>query len=253
MSAISDFISFVDVVLIVAAFATSLISGVIGLGGGTILAALMFVVLPPAQALPLHAFVQVFSNASRTVANFRHVAFGSLFVFTAAAIPATIAIAPLVVKGNPDAIRLAMGIFLLATFDGRWIDRMGLTGKLGLGLAGIIAGGLGSVVGATGAMMAPFFFRAAWRKETIVGTQAVCQGVAHIVKLVAFATLGVNLIADWPLAMAMIFAVIAGTFSGKALLDRVEDRWFRRLYAVTILVLGVQLIVQASIHLSGNG
>lgn len=236
-----------EIALVVTAFLTSLLSGVLGLGGGTILAALMFSVLPPAQALPLHAVVQIFSNGARTIANFKDVAFDLLGLFLLAAIPATFLVVPLVIRADPNAVRLVMGAFLLATYDGRWIQRLGLAGPAGLLVAGGIAGGLGSVVGATGAMMAPFFFRPGWSRQTIVGTQAVCQGVAHVIKVGAFAALGVALLNDVPLAVAMTLAVIAGTFTGKRLLDKLDDRIFRKLYTVIVFVLGVQLIVRAAL------
>lgn len=61
------------VILTLTAFLTATISGVIGMGGGILLLATMFIFLPHGQAVPLHAAVQMASNGSRVVIFWEHV------------------------------------------------------------------------------------------------------------------------------------------------------------------------------------
>jgi len=51
--------------LVVAAFLSSSLTTVLGLGGGMLLISIMSVFLPPAAIVPVHGVVQFASNASR--------------------------------------------------------------------------------------------------------------------------------------------------------------------------------------------
>ena len=55
------------VILIIAAFITSSISAVLGMGGGIILLGIMAIVIPEGyKVIALHGMVQLFSNTTRT-------------------------------------------------------------------------------------------------------------------------------------------------------------------------------------------
>ena len=93
-----------DWILIVVAFASSVLSGIAGAGGGTILIGAIYAAgMPPVVAVPLHASVQLASNASRVVAYLPHVRWSAALVFCVGALPAPFLVAPLVAKANPDA------------------------------------------------------------------------------------------------------------------------------------------------------
>src|SRR5699024_7547432 len=99
--------------LTLAALATSTLSGVTGMGGGTILIALFYAVgLAPAVAVPLHAGVQLVANASRSLAYAPHIVRSGLGLFLLGAVPAPFVVAPLVVNADPDWVRLIMAAFI---------------------------------------------------------------------------------------------------------------------------------------------
>ena len=55
------------VILITAAFVTSAISAVIGMGGGIILLGIMTIMIPEGyMVIALHGMIQLFSNTTRT-------------------------------------------------------------------------------------------------------------------------------------------------------------------------------------------
>ncbi len=54
-----------DTLLVFAAFLSSSLTAVLGLGGGMLLISLMSVFLPPGAVVPVHGVVQLASNASR--------------------------------------------------------------------------------------------------------------------------------------------------------------------------------------------
>ena len=55
------------IILIIAAFITSSISAVLGMGGGIILLGIMAIIIPEGyKVIALHGMVQLFSNTTRT-------------------------------------------------------------------------------------------------------------------------------------------------------------------------------------------
>ena len=100
--------------LMVAAFLTAGLSGVAGLGGGTILIGLFYAIgLPPTEAVPLFAAVQLVSNSARTVAYVRDVHWGATGWFLLSAIPATLLLAPWIANVDPDWARLLLAMLIL--------------------------------------------------------------------------------------------------------------------------------------------
>jgi uncharacterized membrane protein YfcA len=60
-------------ILLLAALATSVISAIIGMGGGILLLAVMFCFLDHGRAIPVHAVTQLSSNSTRLIAYAGHI------------------------------------------------------------------------------------------------------------------------------------------------------------------------------------
>src|SRR5688500_2119889 len=90
-------------------FLTAALSGVAGLGGGTILIGVFYALgLAPVVAVPLFAAVQFVSNLSRTVAYVRHVEWRATGWFLLGGAPAPFLIAPFVASANVHVIELLL-------------------------------------------------------------------------------------------------------------------------------------------------
>ena len=101
------------------------------------------------------------------------------------------------------------------------------------------------VVGATGTLIAPFYLRKEWSKETIIGTKALCQASAHVVKLIAFSTVSLSVAEHLDLVIPMAVAVVVGTFTGKAIVGRISEVWFRRIFVGLLNILALKLLITA--------
>ena len=226
---------------LVALFA-AILSGMTGLGGGTLLIAVLYAVgLAPTVAVPLHAGVQLVSNASRTLAYLRHVDWRAIGLFMLGAGPAPFLMAPIVAGANADILRLVMAVFIVVAMWPAWLKRMRLQGSLGLVVAGTIAGGVGMVVGATGLLIAPFFLRDHWSKETVIATMALCQSAAYIVKIVAFASFGFGLFGHTEYLIPMAIAVVIGTLIGRQLVGLFSEQSFRIVFRTMLAMLAIKL------------
>lgn len=231
--------------LILAALFTSALSGVAGLGGGTVLIALLFAAgLAPAEAVPLFAAVQFVANLSRTAAYARHVEWRATGWFLLAAVPATWLIAPYAVAVNPHVIALVLaGLILVSLLPAA--EAAPLPARLAFVLAGAVNGALGLFVGATGLFVGRLFLRPEWRQQTTIGTLALTQTFGHGLRVLAFGAVGYSAFAQPLLLAGLAVAVITGTVIGKRLNDRLDPRQFRRLLQGVLLLLSLKLIADA--------
>ncbi|ROO25218.1 hypothetical protein SAHL_14750 [Salinisphaera orenii YIM 95161] len=228
--------------LTIAALATAVLSGMAGMGGGAILIGLLFATgMAPALALPLHAGVQLSSNASRSLVYGRHIRWSALGLFMLTAAPGPFLVAPWVVAADPDWIRLLLGLFILATSWPGWAAHLRMHGRVGLLVAGAIAGVSGPVVGGVGVLVAPFFLRDDWRREEIIATMAVAQMLGHALKIAAFSANGFNVLARLDLLVPMVVAAALGAVIGRRLVRYVSERRFRQLCRAILVVLALKL------------
>lgn len=235
-------------ILITVAFLTSVLSGMIGMGGGMLLLAAMFSFLTHAETIPAHAAVQLVSNSTRVAVFWQNVDWRTIGRFSfgavvggAAGIWLLYALGP--AKESEPYLKLAVGIYILLAANipipadgkrrGTWWD---------FPLLGLVSGTAALTFGAVGPLIAPLFARRDFVKHRLVATKAVCQMLLHVVKIPAFlwlrpfdySRLG------W-LTLAMIAAAIPGTLLGKRLLGHVSDVGFIRLYRLVLNIAGLKI------------
>ena len=81
----------VIVLLTLTALITSVISAILGMGGGILLLAAMYSILPHMVVIPLHACVQLVSNFTRVLAYLKDVHWRILGFFTMGSVPGLMA------------------------------------------------------------------------------------------------------------------------------------------------------------------
>lgn len=231
------------VVLTVFAFLTAALSGVTGLGGGTILIGVFYALgLAPVEAVPLFAAVQFVSNTSRTVAYVRHVEWRGAGWFALAAIPSTMLLAPFAATVDVDIVRLILAGLILASLVPTQDGAAPLPPKPSFIVAGLLNGSLGLFVGATGLFVGRLFLRPEWTKETTIATLAFTQMLGHGLRVLAFGAVGYSAFARPALLIPLCLAVIAGTWTGKRLNARLDPAQFVRLFKFILIVLSIKLV-----------
>lgn len=234
------------VLLSVVAGLSAMLSAVAGIGGGTILIAVMYALgLPPLVALALHAAVQFVSNSTRAIAYREHIDWRNGLLCVAVGAPIPFLVAPWLVQADADFLRLLLGVFVLANLlpKPHRVEAISLPVRMMVG--GVLKGAIGPIVGASGLILAPFFFSAHWRKEQTVATLALVQSLGHALKISAYLLAGVSL-GPWALWWApLAVAVVIGTTLGKGLMGRISQRGFERLFKVILAILGSKLLLEA--------
>lgn len=237
--------------LCVVAFATAVLSAVVGMAGGITLLAVMLLFLPPAVAIPVHGVIQLVSNGSRTWIQRRHARFDILGRYALLLLPAGV-LGLYALRGLPEAAtRAGIGVFvLLAT----WAP-----GALLLGthpedasptrrffLLGGVAGFFNVALGAAGPLIAPFFLNLGLTRQALIGTKAACQSLGHLVKVALFAGVGFGFAPWLPLLAAASACAVTGTWVGSRLLERISERSFTRLYKGVLSLIAARLVLSAA-------
>ena len=104
-------------VLALAALVTATISGIIGMGGGILLLAVIFSFLPHQDAIPVHAVVQLASNGTRLLAFLGNVDWPTIGRFALGAIPGAAIGATLLFAGSLPGRTQTMPLAILSAFE----------------------------------------------------------------------------------------------------------------------------------------
>ncbi len=227
---------------------TATLSAIIGMAGGITLLSVMLLFFEPLVAIPIHGVVQLVSNSSRTFVQRKHVDWKILSYYSAMLIP--MAFVGLVVAQSlpPTVTRALIGAFvLIATWKRGWLligthPERADTHRRFLVL-GAVAGVLNMTIGAVGPLIAPFFLKIGLTRQALIGTKAACQAAGHLVKIAVFGIAGF-VFADYAVPLALLsVSVIAGTWIGSQLLERVSERWFKRLYRGVLTLIALRLVI----------
>ena len=235
--------SLITAALVAVGFLTAALSGVAGIGGGTILIGVLYALgLAPTVAVPLHAAVQFVSNLSRTIAYLKHVEWRAAGWFLLTAAPLPFLVAPFVAAANVNFVLLLLAGLILVSLVPTKDGGEPLKPVPSFLLAGFLNGTLGMFVSATGLFIGRLFLRPEWSKETVIATLAMTQTLGHLLRVLGYATVGFAVSERLDLLVPLVLAVIAGTFAGKLLNKHLDEARFRALFKAILAVLSLKLI-----------
>ena len=199
------------VYLAILAFCSSLFTACAGLGGGILLLAMMLQIFPPSVVIPLHGITQFFSNASRALILRSFIVKEYVVPFTIGSLLGVMIFIPLITLVDQVIGSLILGVFILvATWKPSYLKLRSVHATI----SGAITGGLGLILGAIGPLAMSAHPKEDWIKEQIVANHAAVMAYQHGLKVVAFATIGINLLEYSRELIGLILGAAAGTFVG---------------------------------------
>ena len=230
-----------EVILIAAAFFSSIVSGMIGMAGGMLLLVIMSTFFTPATLIPLHGAVQLASNGSRSFYLRQHLNWSIIGIFAIGTFLGAAAGSQMIVDIPEPQYRMALGVFILLL---TWMPKFNVEKKIKgkFFWLGSATGFISLFAGATGPFLAPFFLRENLNKEQLVGTKAACQILTHTAKMIVFAAIGFSFGPYWQLLLGMIIAVFAGNYIGKMLLGKLKQDQFVWIFKFVISALAIRLL-----------
>ena len=227
------------------ALCTSAMTSVVGSGGGTIMIAILLQFMPPVAAIPVHGVVHLVSNSWRTWLFRRDLAWHLIWRF-ALLVPAGAAVGIWLFQGmSKETVQILIGCFIIVTLFTRQIGRL-RDRDLPLWAfvpMGFLVGTLNMIVGVVAPVIGVLIIRKELTKEAYVGTLGCYGVVSNVFKLAGFAFVGFSLAAYGAAILAMVPAMLVGTWLGKHLLGRISERLFMIVFKTALVALALKLIV----------
>jgi uncharacterized membrane protein YfcA len=223
----------------------SFLTSLTGLGGGTLILAGLLLVYPPALALPLHSFTQFSANAVRTGLFFRAVSWRVVGLYGLLMLPSAWAGARLFDLVNPSALKILLGLFILASvFPWKFVPKDG-PGDRTFIIIGAISGFLGIFVGAVGPAVVPFFNRLKLPRNGILSTKSAGQMLLQLSKIIAF-TGAAGM--DFLILKDQIVLLVAGTLFGVGLSipvgKKLSDEKFNLMVNILLGLIAVKVLME---------
>ena len=243
------------IILIIAAFITSSISAILGMGGGIILLGIMALIIPEGyMVIALHGMIQLFSNTTRTYI-FREYLKKELITEFLKGVLLGLSLSTLLIifliqlfdvesanQIKVEILKPLIGIFII------WFLFFKKTTQTIKNKSFILVGGISGLattfIGATGPLIAPFFLNNKLSKNNIIANKAACQMITHFGKIPLFIYFfNVNYINEYQILLPLILAVFLGTNFGKILLQFIPENIFRILFKTALTIIAIRLIL----------
>lgn len=238
--------------LLVTAFLTALLSGVLGMAGGLVLMGALALVLPVSAAFVTHGILQLAANGWRAILHWRHISLPIVINYALSSAVAAGVVALLAWVPTRPALFLLLGLVPMLV----WLpkDRLQLdaTKPWQARLSGFLVTALNLSAGVAGPLLDIFFVRTALNRHQIVATKAATQVFAHLAKIIVYGLplLGSSAVSvlppTWVFAVAILLSA-AGTWTGGLILDRISDVNFKRVTAWVVTAIGVLYLYKAAI------
>lgn len=227
--------------LVPVAFLTSALAGAIGMGGGVLLISVMPGLVPVHAIFPIHACTQLASNASRAGFGWRHIDWRMLPPLVFGALLGAVLGGGVYASLNLHWLPAIVGVLILLL---TWLPLPQLPGRGQLSLAalGCYQTGLGMVAGATGPLGAAVMLRRNQQRDWLVVNTAVYMTISHVMRVSAFVAIGFSFAPWWPLVLAMVAAVTAGSWLGTRVRGVIPQADFQRWFKLLITLLALRMI-----------
>ncbi|MFT6963348.1 MAG: putative membrane protein YfcA [Flammeovirgaceae bacterium] len=235
----------VSIFLMAVALLASVISAIFGLAGGAVFFSALVWVVDAKTAVPIHSGVQLMSNTARVGVYVKEIQWRIVLWFSILLIPGAYLGSLLFNYFNTNMMEGLVGIFIIGTAFLPKSLPIGKSKKSFI-LVGFISAFLGMIVAVTGPLIASFLNISDVRKEQMVATKSVCQGLTQLVKLVMFATVVKFDFGDYLIPL-MFFGVasLIGTFIGKKVIGKLSDGLYDKLNKWLLIVIGANMLLKA--------
>ncbi|PKN15479.1 MAG: hypothetical protein CVU67_00825 [Deltaproteobacteria bacterium HGW-Deltaproteobacteria-24] len=221
---------------------TSTIAGVVGIGGGMMLIAILPSFLPLNALIPVHGLTQMSSNVSRAFFGYKEVQYQVIPKFLIGSFLGIALFASILSFISLEYVPLFIGVYILLSL---WSEKFNEKIKRyeSYFLAGFFQTGLSIVVGATGPLTMTLLLKDFKDKDKVVATGAALMSITHILKVFVFIYFGFVFFDYLSVIVALIIGAVFGSFIGTKLRHKIDGAKFTLVLKVLLSVLALKLIV----------
>ncbi|MDE3270216.1 MAG: sulfite exporter TauE/SafE family protein [Pseudomonadota bacterium] len=229
--------------LLISSLATAFAASVTGMGQGMTLLALMSMFIPHQLIIPIHGIKQFFSNFFVFAYLYKHLHYRTICYFVVGVVPGALIGYQLlaIIKSNTIFLVILALMTIITAIKPKFAPAIRLN-TIGFSVLGLVAAMLAPIIGAVGPLLAPFFIRSKFERQTFVSTKACCQMAVHLSKVPVF------LAADFPYGLydipilLVIVSSYIGTVLGVNVLHKIKQKTFTNLLRIVLLIMGIMML-----------
>ena len=227
--------------LAVVAFVAALLAGVTGFGGAAVLLPMLVFVFGVREAIPILTVAQLIGNGSRVWFNRYELDWRVVAWFALGGVPMALVGGFLFAHSPLAALTRVLGAFLILIVLLRHLPKLKSfrTPLKGFALIGAASSFLSALLGSVGPLMAPFFLAYGLVKGAYIGTEALATVVMHVTKLIAYRESAILPLHAVVSGLALGPIMVAGSFAGKRVVDKLPERVFVLIIDLTLLAAGL--------------
>lgn len=230
--------------LLFGGYVAATVSGAAGFGGALLLLPLLSHVLGPKAAIPVLTVAQLLGNLSRVYLGRKVVQWRPALLFCLGAVPLSVLGAVLFVSTPAPYLLKGVGGFLLMMIALRHTKWGGKPlSEKAPAPAGAGVGLLSALAGSTGPLGAAVFLSLGLERGAYVATEAVTAVAMHLSKTLAYGKFALLTPSSLGMGLLLGGAMWLGSWSGKHLIDRLDERAFRWLVEALLLISGIALLL----------
>jgi uncharacterized protein len=224
----------------------ALVGSIAGTGGTLVMMPVLVLYFGIQDATVLVTIGNLAANISRTVFSRKELDLPVVWWYALGAVPMAILGTYLFTLAAPTLLTRLLGAFLLAVVVWRRVHAHPpkLRAAVWFLPVGVVFGFISGLVSGVGALVAPFYLAYGLTRNAYIGTDAFATVFMQVAKL---GTFGATRFVSWPVlvsGMALVPCMIAGTWLGKHVLDRVSERAFSGMMEIVMVAAGCGFLLR---------
>ncbi len=221
---------------------TSMLTAITGMGGGTVLVAILPMFLPSMAVIPVHGATQLASNVSRAYLSREMIEFTYVKPFALGALVGVAVFGSLVRFISLELVPLFIACYILLTQWSKTVNHL-LKNIENFYIIGFVQMGMVLFVGAAGPMHMPLLLKKYDNSHMAVTVGSLMMSLAHAVKIGVYVWLGFSFLAYWQLIVMMIVAASVGSWLGVRARQFVPADKLKKLLPWLLTVMALKLII----------
>ena len=235
--------------VVLAAFVTAAVSGVLGMAGGLLLLGALLLVLPVAVAFVVHGLLQLVSNGWRAFLQRAHIAWRTVGWYAAGALVAVVGVSAVAYVPSRALTYLLLGLVPALVWVPKGWLHLDAQRPTHAAAAGLVVTVVNLLAGVAGPLLDVFFVRTALVRHQVVATKAATQVLSHAGKVVVYGQLVAAGTVPYAVVLLAVPLSMLGTAVGGRLLDRMSEASFTAWTRWVVTVIGGVYLVQAAVLL----
>ena len=232
-------------ILLLAGIVAFIISTISGGGGALVLVPFLSFLIGTPQTPPVLNLGTFIGRPARLIIFWKHINWQVFWYYVPPALLGALLAGWFFTRINPGWLQILVGIFLISTvFQYRFGKKeRSFPVKLWYFIPlGFIVSILGTVIGALGPVLNPFYLNLGLDKEELIATKTANSFFLGIAQIGSYTFFGLLYTELWIYGIALGLGAVIGNIIGKKFLSSMKSSSFRKLLIILMVVSGILLI-----------